>query len=181
MTTGAQMEEGQGKFCPSCKLWNAIDATVCVHCGVPFEEISGEGTTISDVTGGTYGTLAETLKDIEQKSRNVPIGGIAFFFPDTPRPFEVRTDDEFLIGRKTEEEREKIVDLIPYDAYGLGVSRRHVKIRRVADGYEAIDLESTNGTWINELRLTPNIPYHIPNGAFLRLGKMPLYVIYRQA
>jgi hypothetical protein len=175
------MAEGQGKFCPACKLWNAIDATTCAHCGVPFEETAGEWATTSNITGEIYNTLSETLKDIERKSKNVPVGSIAFFFPDTPRPFDVRTDDEFLIGRRTEDEQEKIIDLIPYNAFGLGVSRRHVKIRRVADSYEAIDLESTNGTWVNEKRLTPNIPYPIPNGALLRLGKMPLLVIYRQA
>ena len=63
----------------------------------------------------------------------------------------------------------------------MGISRHHAKIQRVAGGYEITDLESTNGTWVNEKRLTPNKPYPLSSGCLLRLGRMRLYVIYRQS
>jgi pSer/pThr/pTyr-binding forkhead associated (FHA) protein len=51
--------------------------------------------------------------------------------------------------------------------------------RQVKDGCEIINLDSTNGTWLNELRLVPNKPYPLTSGAQIRLGRMHLFTIYR--
>jgi len=73
-----------------------------------------------------------------------------------------------------------MVDLVNYDAFGHGVSRRHARIRRIPTGYEIIDLESTNGTWINEQRLIPNKPYPLTSGDLLRLGRMRMYAMFKK-
>jgi len=112
--------------------------------------------------------------------QNTPENGIAFFFVDESLPFELRIDSEFVIGRKTDDSPERMVDLVNYDAFGHGVSRRHAKIRRTQTGYEIIDLESTNGTWINEQRLAPNKPYALTSGSMIRLGRMRMYVTFKE-
>ncbi len=112
--------------------------------------------------------------------QTTPDTGLAFYFLDDKLPFEICTEDEFLIGRKIDDAPEYMVDLAIYDAFGHGVSRRHVQIRRGAEGYEITDLESTNGTWVNEHRLAPNKPYPLASGALLRLGRMRMYVVYKE-
>jgi DNA-binding NtrC family response regulator len=47
------------------------------------------------------------------------------------------------------------------------VSRYHLELRRVAQGIEVVDLESTNGTLVGELRLSRGI---VPPGTTLTLG-----------
>jgi pSer/pThr/pTyr-binding forkhead associated (FHA) protein len=173
------MQPQSGKFCPSCKLYNEPGAIFCVHCGTPFEEAN-----IPIVTTSRFGmpesTPPEPVDHPLQPPEIIPESGIAFFFVDEKMPFELRADEEFVVGRKTDDSPEKIVDLINYDAFGHGVSRRHAKIRRAASGYEIIDLESTNGTWVNEQRLNPNKPYPLASGSMLRLGRMRIYVMYKE-
>jgi hypothetical protein len=170
------MEPESGRVCPSCKKYNEPGAIFCVHCGTPFEEANQPLVTTSRF-GMPTGTTDELLQHLQPPETSPEIG-IAFFFTDEKLPFELRTDNEFVMGRKTDETPEKIVDLINYDAFGHGVSRRHAKIRRTETGYEIIDLESTNGTWVNEQRLTPNRPYPLPSGALIRLGRMRMYVTH---
>ena len=47
------------------------------------------------------------------------------------------------------------------------VSRRHARIQPGADGYYAVDLQSTNGTYINDI---PASMYKLKDGDYLRVG-----------
>src|ERR1019366_3096173 len=47
------------------------------------------------------------------------------------------------------------------------VSRRHARIQPGADGYYAVDLQSTNGTYINDV---PASMYRLKDGDYLRVG-----------
>lgn len=176
------MTEGQGKFCPACKRRNANDAVVCFYCGIPFEVVKQENATTTHMpTGEMEKASVQPADDVDAKLRNVPEEGIAFFLPDTPKPFDVRTDSSFIIGRKMDDDLERMIDLIPFNAFSMGVSRHHARVQHTDKGYEITDLGSTNGTWVNDKRLTPNKPYLVPSGSLLRLGRMRLYVIYRSS
>jgi pSer/pThr/pTyr-binding forkhead associated (FHA) protein len=52
------------------------------------------------------------------------------------------------------------------------VSELHAKIRRCHYGLEIEDLNSTNGTWINEERLGAYSPKVLENGDIIRLGEV---------
>ena len=47
------------------------------------------------------------------------------------------------------------------------VSRRHARIQPGADGYYAVDLQSTNGTFVND---QPAMMYKLKDGDYLRVG-----------
>ena len=85
------------------------------------------------------------------------------------------------IGRPIEGTLEETVDLTPYGAFASGVSRRHAMVRRKKNGFEIIDLDSTNGSWLNEKRMTPTKAYPLPSGAMIRLGQLRLQVINRRS
>jgi hypothetical protein len=68
------------------------------------------------------------------------------------------------------------VDLMQYSAFELGVSRYHVRIDRVSNMLQVTDLESNNGTLLNNKRLEPKLPYVLPNLSVLQLGQMILRV-----
>ncbi|MGA9532225.1 MAG: FHA domain-containing protein [Anaerolineales bacterium] len=50
------------------------------------------------------------------------------------------------------------------------VSADHAEIRPMDEGYSVVDLDSTNGTWLNGQRLEPNQPQPLHDGAILRIG-----------
>ena len=69
------------------------------------------------------------------------------------------------------------IDLTPFDAADKGVSRKHAGIFIEEDMLKVVDLESTNGTFLNGSRLTPFQSRILRNGDELRLGKLALIVL----
>src|SRR5262245_56179477 len=68
------------------------------------------------------------------------------------------------------------LDLTPYQASNLGVSRRHAAIRQLGNQLVLVDLHSDNGTMLNGLRLQPAIPYPLSDGDSLCLGDLELSI-----
>ncbi len=50
------------------------------------------------------------------------------------------------------------------------VSSHHAQIRPEGEGYEIVDLGSSNGTFVNEQRLVPNMPRLLQTGDQVRIG-----------
>ena len=51
--------------------------------------------------------------------------------------------------------------------HDYSVSRRHARIQPVADGYMAVDLQSTNGTFVNDVQTAMST---LKDGDYLRIG-----------
>ncbi|MCS7064722.1 MAG: FHA domain-containing protein, partial [Fimbriimonadales bacterium] len=64
-------------------------------------------------------------------------------------------------------------DLVIPDPY---VSGTHATIEIVGNEVRITDLGSTNGTFIGDVRLTPNLPTPIESGAVLTLGRSQFVV-----
>ena len=177
------MESASGSFCPVCKHKNEPDARVCAYCGSPLPEGPDRQPATMRVkhpqekTKVLPGLTEETL----QKTIKPPKEGIAIYVRDYAAPIEIRKEHEFTLGRLLAGDAEQdFVNLKPYGGYENGVSRRHALVRRTADGYEILDLGSTNGTWMNKKRLVPEKPYSLRSGAQISLGRLQIFVIYQQ-
>jgi len=169
------------KFCPICKRKNEPEAIVCRHCGASLENY------FTDKAGTTRSTEMQTkvmgkTGELHIDEATVPAGGIAIYVAGASNPVFLYSDKEFVIGRKVGEGEtsEALLDLSGLGGYLLGLSRRHVKIRRAEQGYQVIDLSSRNGTWLNNERLVPNKPYPLVSGSQLRLARMQFFVLYRR-
>ncbi len=69
------------------------------------------------------------------------------------------------------------IDLVPHGALEHGVGRRHVRLF-VQDGQIKVeDLDSTNGTFINTVRLAPRAAQALRDGDELRLGNLLMKVV----
>ena len=165
-------------ICPVCKESNEPEAVVCRHCGEPMD--SGTRTKKTDLPA----EVIEGIKDWSVDESAVPKNGIAVYIDGEFSPVHIDSSGEVVIGRKsgkTANLLENLLDLSSKGGYGQGVSRRHAVIRRMkqGQGYEIFDLGSSNGTWLNEIRLAPQKHYPLVSGSHLRLGKMRLIVLYR--
>jgi hypothetical protein len=69
------------------------------------------------------------------------------------------------------------VDLSAFDAEEKGVSRRHARILKTSEGLFIEDLNSTNFTFLNGLRLEPELRYPLNEGDEIRLGYFAM--VYR--
>jgi hypothetical protein len=169
------------RICPVCKTKNELEAIICAHCGAALDDPlidSGYKTKTTDMQALTHDMIKEwSLK--EEKQAAVPDRGIAFYVDGHSMPAYSDSNGEFVLGRKAGTTSENLLDLAPFGGYSLGVSRRHVVIRRRGDVYEVLDLGSVNGTWVNEERLVSHKSYPLPSGSHLRLGRMRLFVLYQ--
>jgi len=112
----------------------------------------------------------------------IPADGISFYIMRLSKVIVVQPQGDFFIGRYSEEDLwNPQVNLADLDGFANGVSRRHAMIRPLKHGYEITDLQSTNGTTLNDYRLVPSKAYPLAPGAQLSIGKEHIIVIYRLA
>lgn len=74
------------------------------------------------------------------------------------------------------------LDLTPFAAYQLGVSRRHAHFRQTDDGLgiEVYDLGSSNGTYLNSERLNAYTAYPVNDADELRLGRLHFKIYFQK-
>ena len=93
---------------------------------------------------------------------------------DTRQQFGLEINDEIHLGRGKNES--DLIDLTPYEAEKLGVSRRHVALRPTASNLFVVDMGSTNGTRRNGRSIGYNTPYSLADGDMLTLGNLQLTI-----
>lgn len=80
---------------------------------------------------------------------------------------------DVIIGRSdTADNFSAGLDLTDFGAYQLGLSRKHARIRRNGLQLELEDTGSRNGTFVNEQKIDPHVPYIIHDGDQVRFGNM---------
>ena len=84
-------------------------------------------------------------------------------------------DDTIALGPTTTFGREDGNDLVVDE---MGVSRRHAEIVETEAGYALRDLNSSNGTFVNDQRIT-NVDYLLKDGDLIRLGPGEGYFVFQ--
>ncbi len=69
------------------------------------------------------------------------------------------------------------LDLLDYGALKFGVSKRHAVMKPESEGLYLIDQASTNGSWVNRHKLTPNDMVLLNQGDLLEFGALPIDII----
>jgi len=156
--------------CPVCGLSNRPGELACSRCG-----------TILASTGKTR-ALGPDEEPITQASW--PTGDVIVSAQE-PLVLEINNQDLAIpvadvvtIGRNSDstDESGPDIDLTPYGAGDMGVSRLHIKIKRKNILIYVADTGSTNGTLLNGRRLIPNAERLLRNGDELQLGRLKLKV-----
>ncbi len=97
----------------------------------------------------------------------------------TPSVLQVQVREAMVIGRM---DRDRLaypdIDLEPFNAHLLGVSRQHTAISARNSRMTVRDLHSVNGTYLNGERLMPDRDYVLRHGDVLMLGRLQLQVIF---
>lgn len=89
-------------------------------------------------------------------------------------------DQKLLLGRLDSTGRGRAdVDLSDYGAVDRGVSREHCTLQLGEGVVYITDKDSTNGTFINGHRLTPEQPHPLHKGDELVLGRLVVQVLFR--
>ncbi len=104
---------------------------------------------------------------------------LVFFVAGYEEPIPIVVPKRITIGRRSGSGTPRPhVDLDRYGAFDAGVSRVHAAIHREADGFYVEDLESSNGTWVNDKKVSPKERLPLSNASELRLGSLHMRVFF---
>jgi hypothetical protein len=121
---------------------------------------------------------AETV-DIHSTLAKVPPGTLGLFIANSGDLILIERVERIILGRHLEDAGTSIsLDLTPYGGMQSGVSRRHAVILIYQDMHILQDLGSTNGTWLNAVRLPPNSSHMLKNGDMIQLGQVRLQAVF---
>ncbi len=134
---------------------------------------------MADLSNGLYSIhdIYNRLKGVRTAAPDSQIGaahgeGMKLVALNAPEHVEVSvTKDSFVVGKKAESVDGCI-------CFNKMISRVHCRIDRQKDGqYSVTDLQSANGTYVNRVRLQPNVAHLIQNGDIVRLANSDFQVV----
>jgi CheY-like chemotaxis protein len=104
---------------------------------------------------------------------------IEFRVVGTASTIQVRVSEKMTIGRSDPENGfEPAINLTPYAAHMMGVSRSHAMIMAKDNSIVIQDMGSANGTRLNGYILTPNQTYRLRHGDELTFGQLSVQVLF---
>lgn len=163
--------------CPNCRHHELPGAIFCSQCGALLEASTPR--TTQKVTQST-GQLVSEPRPAPPVPADEMQSPLALYVMDSGDILQLKDRDEFTIGRSAEGQPiAPDIDLSPYKAYAMGVSRLHALIRLEEKKVVAMDLGSVNGTRLNGQKTPPHRPFEVKHGDILNLGKLKLQVLIR--
>jgi hypothetical protein len=163
-----------GAVCPECLKINAPGEAYCYSCGSLLAKPGGTQRIGDTQPVNTPEQTASYFGD--HMVAYLQLRGIKEMIRLQPR------SDEMVIGRQSPENvMLPDIDLAPFHAATMGVSRMHAGLRRQGDTLVLCDLGSTNHTYINGQRLFPHEVRVLHDGDELRFGQMQMRVHFRKA
>lgn len=160
--------------CSDCGASQEEGALFCSECGGFL--LVEEGETTAVLPFSEFATrppppplTEEALTPVDRPK------DILLVVPSSRRRFRLVVQNELQIGRASSNLVPE-VDLTEDDGAEKGVSRLHAKIQVVEEGFVLIDLDSTNGTLLNNYRLSPHEPYPLRSGDEIRFGDLLVHL-----
>lgn len=164
--------------CKDCGSPQLEGTLFCNECGCYLVETAVKGSTVLPFTDFTRPKPPPAIAQFTPKSLTGPMT-LTFVIPSSRRRLEIELNEQIRIGRADE----TVGDFPEFDLgddFGMemGVSRLHATIESSDKGLALIDQGSTNGTFLNNAQLTPNLPYPIKNGDEIRFGDLLIHIFF---
>lgn len=165
-------------MCPSCHHQEVEGALFCTECGMSLQNI---GTQTIDSTLLKKDTLAGSVP-AEKKALNEDLlSAYTLQLLEMGQLLPLTGRNEYTMGRVSKGQPVMPdIDLTDYQAYENGVSRIHAVLKQKNGQIFVMDLGSSNGTYLNGMRLIPEQEYPLSNGSILSLGKLKIQLLARK-
>lgn len=168
-------QKGNKIVCPSCGAENLPGTLFCVQCGTYLP--SGGPLRTEPLPDQDDGRLARPRQEGKEDELDNRVINIEVEVLNTGRKVLLSADREILVGRL--DAAHGIfpeLDMTTDGGLEQGVSRRHARIYTRDGTCFVEDLDSTNGTFLNDERVTPYLPYAFRDGDSLMFGTMRMKV-----
>jgi hypothetical protein len=168
--------------CPNCGHEEKEGALFCSKCNTKLFDEEGLNTmSIGDPQVG--GVPTDRLRQAERELQ--PSDEASLFSLHLVRSGHVITlkgKGEFILGRVSEGQSIlPDIDLEPYGAYEMGVSRLHALVRVGDEEISITDLGSSNGTLVNKQPIPPHKVQPLEDKDLIRLGRFDIQALVNQS
>ncbi len=172
--------------CPYCGHPNRSGILYCDECGHSLVDRTAEtlppGEIYSEITAPllrpirTNERLAESTREYDHFYENARL---LIQIRDADEPIALIPGARMTFGRHDVRNPHHVdIDLTPYNAFKMGVSRIHATLYREMDRLLLADAGSANGTFINGLALVPHHPIPLCNADEIRLGNLIMQIYF---
>ena len=151
------------KICPSCGAENDINTALCDMCMADISAVSPLNTDSQETVSAPENLSDSSATVIERRKL------LHFTTSDGSWGFTVASGA--VIGREAEGRE--------YLASYMTISRRHAKVNFNGSWFIE-DLNSSNGTYINEKRIAPNEPHKVKSGDIVALSHSCIFTVKGQ-
>jgi pSer/pThr/pTyr-binding forkhead associated (FHA) protein len=163
-------------ICPACEHKMSGNPEVCEECGKPLPLPTGDTLVLErdEVSVPKKRKAWQSAEVGESRTVRAHIGKAV-------QDIHLPSEEAISLGRADEgSEGRPDVDLEPHDALAKGVSRLHAKLRLHGDLVQVQDSNSTNGTFLNEQRVSSTEWRIVRHGDELRLGNLVLKLYFSE-
>ncbi|MGB1287223.1 MAG: FHA domain-containing protein [Aggregatilineales bacterium] len=163
-------------ICPDCGHENRIGELVCENCGADLYDSLIEQVTTKKLATDKLATRMLTEDGMFTSSRP-----IVMYVNRNDSPVAVERKGDLVIGRHDPNDPsvEVNIDLEHYGAGDKGVSRQHLMLHAEKSPPVIIDMDSSNGTFVNGQRLIAQTPHVLRSGDEVRIGRLPIRIYFK--
>jgi hypothetical protein len=158
--------------CPNCKHENEGTPLTCANCNRPLVETGGDETVVQRLPLDMGGF---SVKSGWGTSTFEPESQVIIHIQEASQPIIAEVGKELRLGRQNIPTG---LDLTNFGGIEKGVSRIHAALRRGDGLLLLVDLDSTNGTFLNDQLLIPNQPRLLRSGDKIRLGQLTMHIYF---
>lgn len=166
--------------CPNCGFENFEGALFCNECGTAL--VTKGGLSTAGISAAQAGVSTD-LSVPHTPAPPVPAidSLVSLHIVRTGQILPLVGRAEFTIGRVSEGQSIlPDIDLTPYEAYNQGVSRLHATIKIESARISITDLGSSNGTRVNNVKISPHKEHILNHGDVISLGQFKVQALVRQ-
>ena len=166
--------------CPECQLEELQGTLFCSNCGAALIRDDNQVRTRARPFSKSDQGDSDPAPLVGKRTQ--PVEGarkLRFIIPLSGRQVVLPLGNRLEIGRSDPHRDIKPdLDLSHDGGAEAGVSRHHAAIVQTAQGLAVMDLDSVNGTWVNNYRIAPRLPFAINNGDELKLGQLVIHLFF---
>lgn len=162
-------------ICPNCHHDELRGTIFCSQCGTQLVDLNISTHRIHTAERKASATLGQNGSSQTDRALS---SWLSLHIMESGQILPLAERTEFTLGRISEGQPiVPDIDLTPYNAYANGVSRLHCAVKLIDGQVYVVDLGSSNGTYLNGMRLTPYTDVPVSDGDILYLGKLKIQLL----
>jgi len=163
-------------ICPKCHHQEINGAIYCSECGAPLVSLERVQTNLI-VDGKSEPQESTGQTSMPTNNEDAQVSPLSLLVVQSGQVLHLAGRSEYSLGRAAEGQPIlPDIDLTPYDAYSMGVSRIHATLRWINKKIYIMDLGSSNGTRINGQKILPQIDFPIKQGDVISFGRLKIQI-----